>query len=758
MGCMETYSEQFDVCPYCGYIHGTPAKEAYHITPGSLLKKRYQVGRVLGFGGFGITYIGYDLVLEQKVAIKEYLPSEFSTRMPEQQMVTIYSGDSEEQFKAGLKKTVDEARRLAQFQNVPEIVHIYDCFEANNTAYIVMEYLDGESLKEKLDREGKMSVEEALPIIETVIRGLKVVHKEGIIHRDIAPDNIYIQKDGSVKLLDFGAARYATTQHSKSLSVIIKPGYAPEEQYRSRGDQGPWTDVYALAATFYKMITGITPEDAMERSVKDEVKEPSRLGVHINKNTETALMNAMNVKIQCRTQSAEDFEAELKAAEVKRVEPILTKEDLGSLPTWVKILVPSVAAVFLVVMALLVSGVIPLGDKVAEFKLGKGRAFVPDVINQQKETAEQTILSANLQPEFVDAAFNDEIIAGRILEQDPGTGQETSVQSVVHLTVSRGQERVQIPELIGKLQADAEKALQELGLSYEIEEVESPAQAGTIASIVGKSGNAAAEGELSELRSGESVEKNTTVVVLQVSTGLKEVDEDRDVIVPELTGMQIADAQEMLSDTEEYGVELKITEQVYDEEVPNGAIMIQNPPEGTVIKAGDTIEVTVSKGRHMVQLPPVSNTSQDEAAKVLLEAGFELTVKEEYSNTRAGNVIRMETDGVNLENRQSGTAEVEDQQLVSYGAKITIYVSRGPQPQQTRPAAVQQTAAPAQTAASQVPVQTAPAQTAPPQTAPPETPPQTTAPPQTQPPATTSSQNNDVMNAILNQQNLIGNQ
>ena len=200
MGCMEMYDEQFEICPHCGYVHGTPPKEAYHITPGSLLAGRYIIGRVLGFGGFGITYIGYDQVLETKVAIKEYMPGEFSTRMPNQQMVTVYSGERAEQFHEGMLKIIDEARRLAQFQNEPNIVHIYDCFEANNTAYIVMEYLDGESVKELLARTGKIPVDQALDIVLKVISAMKKVHEIGIIHRDIAPDNIYILKDGHVLL------------------------------------------------------------------------------------------------------------------------------------------------------------------------------------------------------------------------------------------------------------------------------------------------------------------------------------------------------------------------------------------------------------------------------------------------------------------------------------------------------------------------------------------------------------------------------
>ena len=158
MGCMELYEETLERCPHCGYVHGTPAKEAYHILPGSLLAGRYIVGQVLGFGGFGVTYIGYDQVLQQKVAIKEYLPSDFATRMPQQEDVTIYSGEKEEQFLAGREKFVEEARRLAKFQSQPGIVQIYDCFETNRTAYIIMEYLDGISLKEKLERDGAMTV------------------------------------------------------------------------------------------------------------------------------------------------------------------------------------------------------------------------------------------------------------------------------------------------------------------------------------------------------------------------------------------------------------------------------------------------------------------------------------------------------------------------------------------------------------------------------------------------------------------------
>ena len=269
MGCMEVYEDKYDICPYCGYKEGTPAKEAIHLAPGTVIENKYIVGQSIGNGGFGVTYIGWDAVLNQKIAIKEYLPSEFSTRAMGVSDVTIFTGQKEEQFLSGVNKFVDEARRLAKFKGVSGIVDIHDTFQANNTAYIIMEYIDGETLKERLEREGKIPYEEALKIMKPVVEALKEVHKEGILHRDISPDNIMISKGGDVKIIDFGAARYATTGHSRSLSVLVKPGYAPQEQYRSRGDQGTWTDVYACAATLYKMITGVTPEDSMERELKD---------------------------------------------------------------------------------------------------------------------------------------------------------------------------------------------------------------------------------------------------------------------------------------------------------------------------------------------------------------------------------------------------------------------------------------------------------------------------------------------------------
>lgn len=157
MGCMEQYEDNLNICPHCGYIENTDPVQALHITPGSILHDRYIVGKALGYGGFGVTYIGWDALLETKIAIKEFLPSEFSTRMPGVSYVTVYSGDKTKQFNTGLDRFVDEAKKLAKLNHVENIVTIYDCFKENNTAYIIMEYLEGETVADKLKREKKFN-------------------------------------------------------------------------------------------------------------------------------------------------------------------------------------------------------------------------------------------------------------------------------------------------------------------------------------------------------------------------------------------------------------------------------------------------------------------------------------------------------------------------------------------------------------------------------------------------------------------------
>lgn len=258
------------ICPYCGFDENKE-KPFLALPLGSILNGRYMVGKVLGIGGFGITYLGYDLTLEIRVAIKEYMPSALATRYTDQYSVVL-TGHVEADYKYGMERFLEEARILAKLQNTPNIVSVQNYFKENNTAYFVMEYIEGMSLKEYVASQGdKIPFEQAMTILQPVMEALEQVHALNLLHRDISPDNIYITANGESRLLDFGAARFAAGD-GKSVSVILKHGYAPEEQYSSHGNQGPWTDVYAMGATLYRCITGILPPDSIERIHTDTLK------------------------------------------------------------------------------------------------------------------------------------------------------------------------------------------------------------------------------------------------------------------------------------------------------------------------------------------------------------------------------------------------------------------------------------------------------------------------------------------------------
>ena len=216
--------------------------------------------------------------------------------------VSPFSGEKKEYYNTGLNKFVNEAKSLAKFYALPGIVAVKDFFRENGTAYIVMEFVDGVTLKQRLAQlGGKMPADEALSMMRPLMKSLAQVHTTGIIHRDISPDNIMLTKSGEVKLLDFGAARDYVSDNSKT--VQLKPGYAPEEQYRTRGVQGPWTDVYALCATIYRMITGETPPESLERKSEDPIIPPSRKGAQITNLAENALLKGLAVMQKDRFQN-----------------------------------------------------------------------------------------------------------------------------------------------------------------------------------------------------------------------------------------------------------------------------------------------------------------------------------------------------------------------------------------------------------------------------------------------------------------------
>ncbi len=310
-GCF-TDKENQDTCPCCGYVPDSSLEAGLYLTPGTLLSGKYLVGRVLGQGGFGITYLGWDTNLDIRIAIKEFFPQGLVSRVPGENSVISYTGEIKEQFNFGVESFLRESKTLARFEHHPNIVTVRDYFEANNTTYMVMSFIEGITLLEYLNRSGgKIPVEQAVQIVLPVTDALKEVHAAGILHRDISPDNIFIAKEGRIILIDFGAARQEMREKSKSISVILKAGYAPEEQYRTKGKQGPWTDIYAVGATLYHCITGNKPPEAIDRLAEDDLVPPSQLGIAIDPAREAALLNALAVKDSDRSQTVQEFQAAL---------------------------------------------------------------------------------------------------------------------------------------------------------------------------------------------------------------------------------------------------------------------------------------------------------------------------------------------------------------------------------------------------------------------------------------------------------------
>ncbi|MCR4640940.1 MAG: serine/threonine protein kinase [Lachnospiraceae bacterium] len=290
-------------------------KYPHALPEGTVLAGQYIVESVLGEGGFGITYEAFDHKTKERVAVKEYFPDTMAARTGGTR-VTPYSGARGENFEYGKECFLQEARTLAEFIGNENIVRIFSYFEENGTAYFAMEYVEGTGFDRYIaGHGGKLSFAEICRILFPVMDALNAVHEKGIIHRDISPDNIYITSDGGIRLLDFGAARYSLGDRSCSLDVVLKPGYAPKEQYTRRGRQGPYTDIYALGATFYFSLTGKKPLSSIDRLEEDDLLRPSVLGADIGPAGEQALLQALELNAGDRYQSMTEFKQALIEAE-----------------------------------------------------------------------------------------------------------------------------------------------------------------------------------------------------------------------------------------------------------------------------------------------------------------------------------------------------------------------------------------------------------------------------------------------------------
>ncbi len=290
-------------CPYCGGAVNWMADPG-QLPVGTVLSRTdgysYQIGAAKGQGGFGITYAGMDLQNGRRVAIKEYYPGWCATRLSNYRVIPGTQNDTG--YRDGMRAFLEEAMMLSAVGALPSVVTVYDCFEANGTAYLVMEYVDGSPLHAIVSKQGRFTAQTLLPLLPNLLGDLGILHKSGIIHRDISPDNLILTAEGSLKLLDFGSAR--SMNASKNMTVLLKPGFSPVEQYQSTG-QGPYTDLYAFASTIYYCLTGVIPPASFDRMTNDTLQHPNALGAGLTAVQENALLWALAVRPEDRPATAE---------------------------------------------------------------------------------------------------------------------------------------------------------------------------------------------------------------------------------------------------------------------------------------------------------------------------------------------------------------------------------------------------------------------------------------------------------------------
>ena len=647
-GCFEQYDDSFDICPHCGYAEGTEPELATYMRPGAILNERYVIGRALGHGGFSVTYLAWDALLLHKVAIKEYLPSEYATRRPGESRLTIFSGKEGEYFQFGKEKFLDEAKRLSAFQNEDGIVHVYDCFSANETAYLVMEYLDGITLSEYLKKEaavspqGRIAPEEAISMLTPVMLSLQRVHDSGMIHRDIAPDNIMLLKDGGVRLIDFGAARHAVHDCGKSMTVIIKDGYSPEEQYNSHSVQGPAADVYALSATLYQMITGITPPGAIERGEylqkhkRDMLPPPSKFNKAVTKTQDTAILNGMALHTQDRTQSVAELYEELTAqTPVRRVQETIRKRSSFSWPLWAKITAGVLAAAIAAGGVLLYLNRKPKTDTAAE---DGSYVLSPNVVNMQVVNAVTAAEDASLHLVVEGSDYDAGVEQGRILTQNPDPGTKLAPASDLLATASLGKERPVgvMDDMSSMLKDAAEDHLTRMGLSdvqinweYVASDDEMP---GTIVSQSVTAGSTLTPSSNVTISVAQPSQTPVTPVPTTPSNGSSSsgssgsVDiselvpsEDSYVTVRDYVGQSFDTAKADLRTVSLYGVKCELR---YHPSIPSGSIIEQSPVFGKKVLKGSGVYFVVSLGPQKQLVPNVLYKEQGEAERLLAQSGF----------------------------------------------------------------------------------------------------------------------------------------
>ena len=591
-------------------------RDLHYLKKETKLNGRYIITSVLGEGGFGITYYGVDDLFGNEVAIKEFFPQGIVTRNNE------YTDNV----------TVTYAKQV----------------EANNTAYIVMEYLDGITLKEYLKGNRQIPVDELMGLLAPLLESLDDVHQSGLIHRDISPDNIMVLKDGSVKLMDFGAARDYTEFGEKSLSIVLKPGYAPAEQYQSRGVQGPWTDIYALCATIYKCITGKTPEDSIQRVMEDELKKPSELGVDISPQIEKTLLKGMSIAPKDRYQNLKDLcedlykdymeeeeslEESQKETEVEPAE-ILEKSSSESQETSKRESETSKESQ-------------EIFEEESE-ALKKEKDSVED-LEKERVQKNSKIFKGDTQPESLkehntveaEQSFEEETKENtKVKMQKEPEGetdsQKNSQDSSKQTKKKRSKKGLLIAVILCFLIAGAGYHFYQKSLEREVPNLVNKSFDSAKAEAAGdddslvlveldqaysdtvKKGNIISQ----DIKAGTILKKGDTIRVT-VSKGAL-------VTIPDVAGKKKAKAKETITNAK---LIMKVSDRKWSDKVAKGKVISQDKKAGEKIEEGNTISVVISKGVEQVKVPKVEGKTLEEAQKALKKAKLKVDSSRTYSSS-----------------------------------------------------------------------------------------------------------------------------
>ena len=652
-------------CPYCGFIENTPPKVATHLPPGTELSDRFIIGTVLGAGGFGVTYKAWNKTLETVVAIKEYFPRSLVTR-GDNSNVTVFSSKERGSFEHGIERFLREARSLVKFNNEPGTAFIYDFFEENGTAYIVMEYLDGCTMEDYFQQNGVITDMNMIKdMSESICDVLEKVHSTGLIHGDISPDNIFRCNDGTYKLIDFGAMKHNYAEKKISSTVLLKHGYAPTEHYSKSGNVGPWTDVYSFGATLYFLLTGKLPPDSFDRFQNDELINPKEINPVISDRLNDTIVKAMSVQIEDRYQNIKELREDILSDsletndkgineeeyddadkdEIEKVADEIKPEDSPSenqtlhldeeqavdvndnniFVDTTKPLSPNKPSKNKMLIAIIIAAVIALflfGGTLVYKKMNK----VPNVEGMNYTYALDLLESKGYRVSVV-LEIDD--------QEDWGTVKtETNKRKDVTITVST-------PDVKGFQKDEALQTLEALGFDVCEDYVFS---------------DDIPKDQVIEEKITDKSDSNTQIVELVISKGPKKIK------VPDVVGKNKSDAKTMI---EEKGLKIKF-DYKYSDKIKKDIVISQSIKADSKCLKGDLITVVISKGpeKEMITVPDVVGKTKEEAEKLLKDLKIEY--KNVYSSTvKRGKII---------------SQDPEKDTKVEKGSTITLKVSLGKKP------------------------------------------------------------------------------